>query len=127
NSTKVPIYERFYAGGTNSIRGYRERRIGPKDSISNDPIGGEAMVIGNAEYTFPLYEKVLKGAVFYDIGNVWAKWDDIGTGGFKSGVGAGVRIKTPIGPVSLDFGYPLSKVAGEKKIGRLHFTLSQGF
>ena len=127
NSTKVPIYERFYAGGTNTIRGYRERRIGPKDSISGDPIGGESFMLGNAEYTFPLYEKVIKGAVFYDIGNVWAKWDDIGKGGFKSGTGVGVRIKTPIGPVRLDFGYPLSKVTGEKKTGRVHFTLSQGF
>jgi len=127
NSTKVPIYERFYAGGANTIRGYRERRIGPKDPISNDPIGGEAFLIGNAEYTFPIYEKVVKGAVFYDAGNVWANWNDFGSGGFKSSTGAGLRIKTPIGPLKLDFGYPLTKVAGEKKVGRFHFTVSQGF
>ncbi|MDD5449681.1 MAG: outer membrane protein assembly factor BamA [Candidatus Omnitrophica bacterium] len=127
NSTKVPIYERFYAGGSGTIRGYRERRIGPKDPNSNDPIGGEAMLIGNVEYTFPIYEQILKGAVFYDIGNVWAKWDDFGNGSFKSGVGVGVRVKTPIGPLRLDFGYPLSKVEGEKKTGRFHFTVSQGF
>lgn len=127
NSTKVPIYERFYVGGANSIRGYRERRVGPKDPSSDDPIGGEAILLGNAEYTFPLYENVLKGAVFYDIGNVWSKWDDIGTHGFKSGTGAGIRVKTPIGPVRLDYGYPLSKVPGEAKRGRFHFTVSQGF
>jgi outer membrane protein insertion porin family len=127
NSTKVPIYERFYAGGANTIRGYRERRIGPKDSISSDPIGGEALLIGNAECTFPLYEKVLKGAIFYDIGNVWASWEDIGEGGFKSGAGVGIRVKTPIGPLRLDYGYPLSKVPGERKTGRFHFTVSQGF
>lgn len=127
NSTKVPIYERYYAGGTNTIRGYRERRIGPRDPISNDPIGGEAVLIGNAEYTFPLYEKVLKGAVFYDIGNIWGDWKDFGTGNFKAGTGVGVRIKTPIGPVRLDFGYPLSNVTGERRVGRIHFTLSQGF
>lgn len=127
NSTKVPIYERFYAGGSNTIRGYRERRIGPKDVNSNDPIGGEAMLVGNVEYTFPMYEKILKGAVFYDIGNVWSKWDDIGKGAFKSGAGVGIRVKTPIGPLRLDFGYPLSDVAGESKKGRFHFTVSQGF
>lgn len=127
NSTKVPIYERFYVGGTNTVRGYRERRIGPKDSVSDDPIGGEAMAILNAEYTFPMYEKVLKGAIFYDAGNSWAKWNEFGEKGLKSGVGAGIRVKTPIGPVSLDFGYPLSGVPGEKKKGRFHFTLSQGF
>jgi len=127
DSTKVPIYERFYAGGSATIRGYRERRIGPKDPLSNDPIGGEAVLLGNAECTFPIYEKVLKGAVFYDIGNVWEKWEDIGLRDLKSGTGVGVRISTPIGPVKLDYGFPLSNVPGEAKRGRFHFTLSQGF
>jgi outer membrane protein insertion porin family len=126
-STKVPIYERFYVGGAETIRGYRERRIGPKDPNSDDPVGGEAIIVGNAEYTFPIYEKFIKGAVFYDIGNVWERWEDIGRKGFKSGTGAGVRVKTPIGPLRLDYGYPLSHVAGEKKKGRFHFTVSQGF
>jgi len=123
----VPIYERFYAGGSNTIRGYRERRIGPKDSTSNDPIGGEGMLVGNVEYTFPLYEKVIKGAVFYDMGNIWEQWEDIETNGLKSSAGFGVRVKTPIGPVRLDWGYPFSKISGEEKKGRFHFTLSQGF
>jgi len=127
SSKKVPIYERFYAGGSNTVRGYRERRIGPKDPISNDPIGGEAFLVGNVEATVPLYEKVVKGAVFYDVGNVWSKWTDFGEGGLKSGVGVGVRVKTPIGPLKLDFGYPLTRVEGEKKVGRFHFSVSQGF
>lgn len=126
-STKVPIYERFYAGGSETIRGYRERRIGPKDPNSDDPIGGEAIIVGNAEYTFPIYEKFIKGAIFFDIGNIWAMSEDIGRGGFKSGAGVGARVKTPIGPLKLDYGYPLSNVAGERKKGRFHFTVSQGF
>ncbi|MEI8175755.1 MAG: outer membrane protein assembly factor BamA [Candidatus Omnitrophota bacterium] len=127
SSTKVPIYERFYLGGTNSVRGYRERRIGPKDAITNDPIGGEAMLMGSAEFTVPIYEKVIKGALFYDIGNVWERWSQFGVKELKAGTGVGVRVKTPIGPVKLDYGFPLSTVAGESKRGRLHFTLSQGF
>ncbi|MFH1847731.1 MAG: BamA/TamA family outer membrane protein, partial [Candidatus Omnitrophota bacterium] len=127
DSRNVPVYERFYTGGANSIRGYRERRIGPKDPGSNIPVGGEALLVGNAELTFPIYEKVLKGAIFYDIGNAWTRWNDIGTGGFKSGTGLGIRVKTPIGPVKLDWGYPLSEVTGENKKGRLHFSISQGF
>lgn len=127
DTRKIPIYERFYTGGANTIRGYRERRVGPKDPGSNIPIGGEGLLLGGVELTFPLYERVLKGAVFYDIGNVWAKWTDIGEGGLKSGVGAGIRVKTPIGPVKLDFGFPLSDVEGEEKKGRFHFSISQGF
>ncbi len=126
DSKDVPIYERFFAGGANTIRGYRERRIGPKDPNTNDPIGGKSMLIGNVEYTFPIVE-VLKGAVFYDTGNVWRRAGDIGTGTFRSAMGAGMRVKTPIGPVKLDWGYPLNPPSGERKKGRFHFNISKGF
>jgi len=126
DSTSVPIYERFYAGGSNTIRGFRERRVGPRDPISNDPIGGEALLVGNAEYVFPIVE-FLKGAIFFDAGNVWAKASDFGSGGYKYSTGVGIRVKTPIGPVKLDYGYPLKVDKGEKKQGRFHFTLSKAF
>lgn len=128
NSKEVPIYERFYAGGAYSIRGYHERKIGPIDSASKDPIGGEAMLVGNIEYIYPIID-IVKAALFYDVGNVWAKVDDFASGGYKSGVGLGVRLKTPIGPLRLDYGWPLNKEPGEpaKGKGRFHFSLSHGF
>ncbi len=129
DSDSVPIYERFFAGGAYTIRGYEERKVGPIDPSSKDPLGGEAMIIGNVEYTYPLFS-FLKVAAFYDVGNVWAKMKDLGDGGYRSGVGLGVRIKTPIGPVMLDYGYPLNTEPGEEKksrTGRLHFSMSQGF
>lgn len=126
DSKDVPIYERFFAGGANTVRGYRERRIGPKDPNTNDPIGGKSMLIGNVEYTFPIVE-VIKGAVFYDTGNVWRRAGDIGTGTFRSAIGTGMRVKTPIGPVKLDWGYPLNPPSGERKKGRFHFNISRGF
>jgi len=128
DSSKVPVYERFYAGGGYTIRGYKERRIGPKDPNTGDPIGGESLFIANAEYTFPIFENLLKGAIFYDIGNVWEQIEDFGSGSLKSGVGIGVRVKTPIGPINLDYGYPLSKLDGERQDrGRFYFSISQGF
>lgn len=125
----VPIYERFYAGGANTIRGYRERRVGPRDPGSNDPIGGDAMLVGNAELVFPIYEKVIKGAVFYDVGNVWKDIDDYFSldGGLKQGAGVGVRVKTPIGPLKLDVGYPLSDNQDDKKRLEWYFSVSHGF
>jgi len=128
DSEALPIYERFFAGGAYTIRGYQERKIGPIDPVSKDPLGGEAMLVGNAEYTYPLISFV-KLAAFYDIGNVWARLNDIGTDSFKSGMGLGVRIKTPIGPVMLDYGIPLDKEPGEqeKGDGRFHFSMSHGF
>lgn len=126
DSNKVPIYERFFAGGGDTIRGYKERRVGPEDTTSADPIGGGATFIANAEYTFPIIQ-VIKGAVFFDIGNVWGKAGDLLSGGFKSGFGFGVRVKTPLGPVKLDYGIPLNKTGNEKKKGQFYFSMSHGF
>jgi len=127
-SKMLPIYERFFAGGAYTIRGYKERKVGPVDKDSKDPLGGESMFVGNIEYLYPLFS-FLKLATFYDLGNVWSKASKFGSGGLKSGIGLGVRIKTPIGPIMLDYGVPLNKESGEddKKNGRFHFSMSQGF
>ena len=128
DSDEIPIYERFFAGGAYTIRGYEERKIGPIDTVTKDPLGGESMFVGNIEYTYPLFD-FLKAAAFFDTGNVWRRMEDIGSGNFKSSFGFGARIKTPIGPVRLDYGIPLSKEPGEetKSAGRFHFSISHGF
>jgi outer membrane protein insertion porin family len=138
-TAKIPIYERFFAGGAYTVRGYEERKVGPVDPLSHDPLGGASLAVGNIEYTYPLFS-FLKVAAFYDIGNVWEKLGDIfsskdangvaNSGGFKSGVGLGLRINTPIGPIMLDYGIPMNKEPGEtarKSGGRLHFSASHGF
>ncbi|MCQ9207791.1 MAG: outer membrane protein assembly factor BamA [Omnitrophica bacterium] len=121
----MPIYERFYVGGTNTIRGFKERDVGPKDS-SGEPIGGQSLLYGTCELTYPLFE-LIKLATFYDFGNVWEKLGDFASGDFKYSVGVGVRVKTPMGPVKLDYGYPLEVEPGVEKEGRFHFSMSRGF
>ncbi|MBL7084821.1 MAG: outer membrane protein assembly factor BamA [Candidatus Omnitrophica bacterium] len=125
DTDSLPIYERFYAGGTNTIRGFKERSVGPKDS-SGEPKGGKSILYGTCELTYPLFE-VVKIASFFDFGNVWEKLGDFASGGIKYSVGVGVRVKTPMGPVKLDYGYPLEVAAGEEKEGRFHFSMSRGF
>ena len=103
------------------------RSVGPLDPVTNDPIGGESMIVGNVELTIPLVD-FMKLAVFYDTGNVWKNMEDIGSGGFKSGIGTGLRFKTPIGPINLDYGYPLDLEEGkESKSGKFYFSVSRGF
>lgn len=127
SSDKVPIFERFFAGGSSTIRGYEERKVGPLDSTTSDPIGGEALVVTNIEYTIPVIEFV-KLAAFFDVGSVWAKVEDFASGDFKSGTGLGLRVKTPIGPVKLDYGYPLNDEPGEDgRTGKFYFSVSRGF
>lgn len=127
DSSTVPIFERFFAGGSRTIRGYEERKVGPLDASTGDPVGGESMVVGNIEYTVPVIE-FIKIAAFFDVGNVWADLEDFGQGDYKSGAGMGLRIKTPIGPVNLDYGYPLNDEPGEDgRSGKFYFSVSRGF
>lgn len=126
DSADVPVYERFYAGGANTIRGYKERRVGPEGE-RGDPVGGRLRAIFNAEYTHKLTNN-LKWAFFYDSGNVWANnqefsWDYLK---LKTSIGTGVRVKTPLGPIRLDYGYALNPKDGDAK-GRFHFAMSHEF
>lgn len=115
-SDVVPVYERFYLGGADTVRGYPYRDIGPKDE-TGEPIGGDVRFMANLEYTIPILRE-LKGAVFVDVGNVWRSRDDFAIDDLVSGVGIGVRIMSPLGPLRLDYAYGFDRNAT-----RLHFTI----
>jgi outer membrane protein insertion porin family len=131
DTPEVPIFERFFGGGAGTIRGFRERRVGPRDPTSNDPIGGEAMFVGTVEEVMTMIKDergrpIVKGSVFLDVGNVWRRVDEFGDS-FKSGAGVGARVNTPIGPVRLDLGFPISDLRDEERKPRFHFNISRSF
>jgi outer membrane protein insertion porin family len=132
DSSEVPIFERFFGGGSGTIRGFKERRVGPRDPTSNDPIGGEAMLTGTLEEVLTIIEDergkpIIRGSAFLDVGNVWRRVDEFGES-FKAGAGVGARVNTPIGPLRLDLGFPVSDVEeGEKREPRFHFNISRSF
>lgn len=105
-SGEIPLSERFFLGGGDSIRGFDYRDVGPRDE-NNEPIGGDAMLMGSVEYTFPLISKI-RGAAFFDMGNVYETPSDF-LDGIVASVGMGVRLNLPIGPIKLDYGIPVIK------------------
>ncbi|OVE78475.1 hypothetical protein BVX98_00040 [bacterium F11] len=124
-SEAVPIYDRFFYGGANSVRGYKERGVGPKDN-TGAPLGGNWMLGSSMEFRFPIWKK-WKGATFIDGGQVSPKASEVGPSDWKYGSGIGIRYKTPVGPIRLDYGYKLNPDLDDKDRWRIHFTLGEPF
>lgn len=116
---KAPVYERFYLGGINSLRGLRS--VGPKDPGTNDVIGGLTMLNFNVEFIFNLIKNAgMKGVVFYDTGNAWESGYHFGD--MRKTAGAGIRWYSPIGPLRIEWGYVLDRKADEPP-SRWEFTI----
>jgi outer membrane protein insertion porin family len=122
--TAIPIDERFFNGGSTTVRSFGERELGPHDR-HGFPIGGEFYTIFNVEYTFPLYGE-LQGAVFVDAGNLLPDADNPGFNDMRYGIGAGLRYKLPIGPIRLDYGVNPDPHEHED-FGAFHFSFGFAF
>ena len=120
-SDDVPIFERFFAGGPRSVRGFRFRSVGPKGD--DEPLGGKARLVASAEYSFPIIPgfdqtyapewraDFLRGVLFCDAGNVAPDLKHFYMDDMRVALGFGFRIKIPVfpAPVALDFGFPIRK------------------
>jgi len=144
----VPIFDRLYLGGSNNLRGFDFRNVSPKDSL-DEAIGGQSLARATVELTFPIVLKT-RGAFFYDVGFVNTDpWDFTpqtqsiprgpraqivnGLTGPRStynnladDIGFGLRLDLPIGPLRLDYGYPL-QTAGNSKRGHINFSVGYQF
>jgi outer membrane protein insertion porin family len=124
----VPLFERFYLGGSNSLRQFKSLQVSPRDS-SGTRIGGNAELLGTIEYQIPLFFGI-KAAIFYDVGNVWGP--DISGGSkiditdLRHGVGAGLRWNSPFGPIRVDYGIKLDQKKGES-LGNFNFSAGSSF
>jgi outer membrane protein insertion porin family len=124
----VPLFERFYLGGSNSLRQFKALQVSPKDSTGTR-IGGNSELLFSAEYHIPLVFG-LKAAVFTDIGQVWGP--DIAAGtkvdlsDLRYGVGAGLRWNSPFGPIRIDYGIKLDQKKGES-FGEFNFSAGSSF
>lgn len=122
NGSLVPFFERLYLGGAYNLRGFPFRQVGPQD-VNGEPIGGGSMARATIEWTFPIIEKA-RGAIFYDAGFVNADSWAFDFKHLASDIGVGIRLNLPIGPMRLDYGYPLQR---DGYHGGGHFNFSVGY
>lgn len=110
----LPMYEKFFLGGINSLRGYDYWSVSPIDSATGDAIGGDSMLQFNLEYRFPIVAKAgLMGVVFFDAGNAWSSSTGYQLSGLRSSYGGGIRWYSPIGPLRLEYGRVIDPKPGE--------------
>ena len=123
------IFDRFFAGGASSIRGFKERDVGPIDTDFNEePIGGRSLLLASAELTGPVYQRTIYWATFVDSGNVWKDSFDWNLSEINVGVGLGIRLFLPIGAIQLDYGWPVVRDWDHlNRSGRFHFNLGYNF
>jgi outer membrane protein insertion porin family len=124
NSDKLPIDRRFFSGGTNSVRSFDERGLGPR-SGSGDPLGGESYWIGRAELVREI-KKPIHLALFYDLGQVYSDYEELNFSNPSQAAGLSARIHLPIGPIRFEYGYNLNRKVKEPK-GTFHFTIGASF
>lgn len=124
NSDNVlPLFERYFLGGINSIRGFTERSIGPRapsgctvtggvtTCTGTDVTGGDKSVVLNTEILFPVMEQYgLRGVAFFDMGNSFNSFD---FGDMRRSVGIGGRWMSPFGPLRVELGFPITKKSGD--------------
>jgi len=122
---EAPIYERFFLGGINTIRGFDTRTVSPKDPLTGDLIGGNTMFVTNLEYLFPLVKgQKIRGLLFFDAGNSYDGNVDISN--IRTAAGTGIRWYSPVGPLRLELGVNLNPREGESRTN-WDFTIGSTF
>jgi len=126
-SGRVPFFERLYAGGIDSLRGFDFRGVSPSDPATGDLVGGQSLLVLSTEYTVPIYRDMFRGAVFLDAGYVEEKAGDVLSGWdvLRTSAGVGMRLLIPaMGNVQLrlDLAFPLM-TEKDDETRSFHFSL----
>lgn len=118
--------ERFFAGGSNTLRGFQLDEAGPHSIVTGNPTGGEAVFVLNQELQYPLY-RWFRGVVFFDTGNVWDKWRQFSLKDLRNSAGLGLRLTLPYGILGrIDLGINLDPKENEDRTV-WHFGIGQAF
>ncbi len=117
STDSLPFFEKYFAGGLTTVRGYRSNTLGPRFESTGEPSGGSTRVTGGAEAIFPLpfleNAQAFRLFAFTDIGNVFNGVSDVRLGELRTSAGVGARWFSPFGPISLNFARPLNSRSGD--------------
>jgi outer membrane protein insertion porin family len=111
----LPDHERYRLGGAQTLRGFKDGEF-----------VGDSMMLVNAEYRIPVADN-FDGVLFADIAKDWEEEADLSLDSLNESVGLGVRVKTPVGQLRLDYGFQIQREDEQEKDSRLHFSLGQSF
>ncbi|MFQ5675019.1 MAG: BamA/TamA family outer membrane protein [bacterium] len=120
----TPIEERFYSGGSFSVRGWQRQLLGPV--VGNVPQGGNSIIEGSMEFRRALYKK-FSGVMFLDYGNVWPAWNGFDLNDLHYAIGGGLRFDTVVGPIRFDFAWKVNKQEHDTQNYEIHFSIGQAF
>ena len=121
STNEIPISLRYFAGGTNTVRGFKFEAVGPK--VDGSPTGGEVFLAWQSEIRFPIWRD-LQGAFFSDQGGVWFDRTQVNLTEIRYSVGTGLRYATAAGAIAADVGWNPHTKQGEYPV---EFHLSVGF
>ncbi|MBU2048209.1 MAG: BamA/TamA family outer membrane protein, partial [Gammaproteobacteria bacterium] len=129
----LPFYENFYAGGTNSVRGFEDNTLGPRSEPTlsynrGQPLGGSLKTVGSVEAYFPrLFDSPsARISAFVDFGNVYTGVDNFKANELRVSTGVALLWRAPVGPISISYAFPLKKEDGDE-VERLQFTFGGQF
>jgi outer membrane protein insertion porin family len=128
----LPFFENYYAGGVNSVRGFRDNTLGPfavaTGSTLQQPLGGAVKTTGSFETFFPrlLSTESARISTFVDFGNVFATPQDVSLSQFRASAGIALQWRAPIGPIVISFAEPIRKQPTDQS-EHLQFTFGSSF
>ena len=129
DADELPIFEKYYAGGVRSVRGYETNSLGPLDS-EGDPLGGDLQVITTAEVIFPIEalgsSDTFRLGVYFDVGNVFEDFDTYDSGELRQSTGVSAKWFSFIGPIEFSYAFPLNDEP-EDDIQNFQFSLGATF
>lgn len=130
DTSTLPFYKNYYAGGGRSVRGFQGNSLGPRDSFTNDPIGGNTKMVAHMEMYFPSpfegTERNFRLSGFVDAGNVFASYDDFDANELRSSYGVSAVWLTPVGALTFSWAWPIDSESGDE-LEKFQFAIGAPF